>query len=270
MTKDELDQAVAAYEGSPRVDGDSGTRFEAHRERVRKETMAEIPSWYSPWGHLAATTGLGATLLVLGAWKVHAPTLLEWLVVPVVLVFGNAFEWRAHKHVLHRRTWPVEIIYDRHTPIHHMVFTTEDMALRSTREFRLVLIPAAGVLSIVLSVGPLAALLGYASTPNAGWLLLVTAGLYMVLYELTHLAYHMPDGSFVGGLRVVQRLRQHHAKHHDPRLMQAWNFNVTVPLFDWIMGTLAPKDAPRRPTPIAKPRANEGTSRAVDVEATIR
>jgi hypothetical protein len=26
--------------------------------------------------------------------------------------------------------------------------------------------------------------------------------------------------------------------------MQRYNFNVTVPLFDWIMGTMAPKTPP--------------------------
>ncbi|MBK7399278.1 MAG: hypothetical protein IPJ34_24170 [Myxococcales bacterium] len=29
-------------------------------------------------------------------------------------------------------------------------------------------------------------------------------------------------------------LREHHRRHHHPRLMQRWNFNVTIPLFDWL------------------------------------
>ena len=31
--------------------------------------------------------------------------------------------------------------------------------------------------------------------------------------------------------------------HHDPKLMQRWNMNVTVPLWDWVRGTVADKDA---------------------------
>ncbi len=42
--------------------------------------------------------------------------------------------------------------------------------------------------------------------------------------------------------RIIRALRTHHARHHDPRLMQRWNFNVTVPLFDAVMGTIAPRD----------------------------
>jgi sterol desaturase/sphingolipid hydroxylase (fatty acid hydroxylase superfamily) len=36
----------------------------------------------------------------------------------------------------------------------------------------------------------------------------------------------------------VRILRRHHAIHHDPRLMQRYNFNVTVPLWDWVRGTI--------------------------------
>ena len=49
---------------------------------------------------------------------------------------------------------------------------------------------------------------------------------------------HLPPESFVGRRRLVRVLREHHARHHHPRLMQRWNFNVTVPLFDWLHGTI--------------------------------
>ena len=32
--------------------------------------------------------------------------------------------------------------------------------------------------------------------------------------------------------------RSDHAMHHTPELMQRWNFNVTVPLADWLLGTI--------------------------------
>jgi len=114
------------------------------------------------------------------------------------------------------------------------------MALRSTKEFRLVLIPAAGVLGIVLAAAPLAIVVSKVWSGSAGWLFLLTASLYMVTYEVLHLCYHAPANSFIGRLAFIKVMRAHHAKHHDPRLMQKWNFNVTVPLFDWIMRTIAP------------------------------
>ena len=214
------------------------------RERLRAEVTREIPWWYSPWGHLAATTGIGIVVLTVSAVQLTriGAKLTDFLVVPAVLLMANFFEWRVHKNVLHRRRWPLEVIYDKHTPMHHMVYVEEDMALRSAREFRLVLIPAAGVLGIVLASAPLAFVLSKVWSAQAGWLFLATASFTMVTYEVLHLCYHAPADSFIGRLAFIRVMRAHHARHHDPRLMQKWNFNVTVPLFDWIMGTIAKRD----------------------------
>lgn len=215
------------------------------RDAVRRRAIAAIPWWYSPYAHLAATTGIGLVVLAGSVFAIaQHETSVTWadlLVVPAVVVFANFYEWWVHKYVLHRRSWPFEVVYDQHTPMHHMVYVEEDMALRSAKEFRLVLIPAAGVLGIVLGVAPLALGLSYLWSPAAGWLFLLTASLFMVSYEILHLCYHAPETSWIGQRRSIRRLRAHHARHHDPRLMQRYNFNVTVPLFDWLMGTMAPK-----------------------------
>ena len=216
------------------------------RDKVRAQSLAEIPWWYSPYGHLASTTGIGLVVLAVSAWFLAHGT-VRWtdvLVIPFVILMANYFEWRVHKYVLHKRFWPFEVIYDKHTPMHHMIYVEEDMALRSKQEFRLVLIPAAGVLGIVIGAAPVAIAIARFWSSAAGWLFLVTASLFMVSYEVLHLCYHAPPSSFIGRRKVIQYLRAHHAKHHDPRYMQRYNFNVTVPLFDWIMGTMAPKTPP--------------------------
>ena len=234
-----------AHEGEKVLvrEASAGRLTEERRERVRKQATAEIPWWYLPWGHLAATTGIGLTVLLVSTvqlLRLGSARATDWLVVPAVLLLANFFEWRVHKHVLHKRRWPFQVIYDKHTPMHHMVYVEEDMALRSTKEFRLVLIPAAGVMGIVLAAAPLAIMVSKVWSGSAGWLFLLTASLYMVTYEVLHLCYHAPANSFIGRLAFIKVMRAHHAKHHDPRLMQKWNFNVTVPLFDWIMRTIAP------------------------------
>ncbi len=213
---------------------------EERRNLVRRRALAEIPWWYNPYAHLAATTGIGLVVLVLSVTQLHSIRWTDLLVIPAVILLANYFEWRVHKVVLHRRFWPFEVIYDKHTPMHHMVYTEEDMALRSASEFRLVLIPAAGVLGIVLAATPLALGIAHFWSAAAGWLFLLTASLFMVSYEVLHLCYHAPEHSFIGRRRLIRVLRAHHARHHDPRVMQRYNFNVTVPLFDWIMGTMAP------------------------------
>jgi len=227
-------------------DATAGRLTEERRERVRQASTAEIPWWYNPWGHLASTTGVAIVTLVVSIWQLHATHApMKWtdfLVIPAVFLLANFFEWRVHKHVLHRRRWPMQVIYDKHTPMHHMIYIEDDMALRSTKEFRLVLMPAAGVLGVVIAATPIALGIGWLWSGMAGWLFLVSASVYMVSYELLHLAYHAPKDSFIGRRAIIAKLRAHHAKHHNPRYMQNWNFNVTIPLFDWMTGTIVPKD----------------------------
>jgi hypothetical protein len=225
-------------------------------ERALARELSEIPHWYSPHLHLAATTGVGLATLVVSALFVHHVHALELLAIPATLVLSNAVEWRTHRSVLHRRVWPVGVLFERHTPVHHKIYQYDSMAMRSIREYRLVLIPAAGVVSVIAISAPIAYAIARLLTPNCGWIALATSGVYVVAYELTHLAYHMPEDSWVGRLAWVRVLREHHRRHHHPALMQKWNFNVTVPLFDWIHGTRAPVDLVRRT--VSRNRGDEG------------
>ncbi len=211
------------------------------RTAARARLQASIPERYSPWLHLAATTGVGAVSLAVGLAMLRAPRWQELLVVPLTFVLANLFEWRAHKDLLHRRRWFAKVLYDRHTPEHHVVFGYDDMAVRDWKELKLVLIPAFGVAGIVATMLPLALGLGLLFGANVGWLFLITTAVYVVGYELSHLAYHLPEQSFVGRLALVRVLREHHRRHHHPRLMQRWNFNVTIPLGDWVHRTIVPR-----------------------------
>jgi sterol desaturase/sphingolipid hydroxylase (fatty acid hydroxylase superfamily) len=118
-----------------------------------------------------------------------------------------------------------------------MVFITDDMAIRSRREYRLVLIPAYGILLVFLATLPLFALLLALGQRNLAGVFLAVSMLYVAGYEWLHLSFHMPPESFVARLRIVRLLRSTHAIHHDPRLMQRYNFNVTLPLWDMVRGT---------------------------------
>ncbi len=209
----------------------------ARRDAVRAEVLARIPRWYSPWAHLAFPSFVGIGFITAAVCVLRAPTPRELLVVPLVLVLSNFNEWRIHKHILHRRSWPLETLFWRHTPEHHVIFIRDDMAMRSPREFHLVLIPAYGILGIFVTLLPITAVLWWLS-PNVAALWVASSMGYVVAYEWLHLAYHMPADSAVGRSRLVAWLRHHHAVHHTPELMQRWNFNVTVPLADWALGTI--------------------------------
>lgn len=222
-------------------------RRESARNEARARALAAIPRWYRPWAHLAATAGIGVVVwaVALVALVRTPPRAIDALVPPVVLVLANALEWAAHKHLLHKRRWPLHELFDRHTPEHHAVYVDGDMAIGDARELRLVLIPAVGVLGIVLAMSAFGAVFAMLLGAGAGWLFVLTASSYVVGYELSHLAYHLPATHPVGRLRAIGWLREHHSIHHDPSLMQKRNFNVTIPLFDWLLGTSQGRDEAR-------------------------
>lgn len=209
------------------------------RDELRAKLVARIPRWYRPWVHLAFPSLVGLGVLAACLWQLHGVRPLELLAVPATFLVINAGEWRIHRDILHRRTPPLTLLYDRHTPEHHMIFVTDDMAIRSTREFRLVLIPFYGILAAAVGALPIPLLLWLGlHQRNAGLLFMATTMLYVVGYEWLHLAYHAPADSVVGRSTLIASLRRHHAVHHAPELMQKWNFNVTIPLWDWVRGTI--------------------------------
>lgn len=209
----------------------------AARDALRATLVAQIPRWYNPWFHLIFPSVVGLGVLCTCLLLLRDLRLVELLIVPFMLVFSNAAEWRLHRDVLHKRRPFAKILYDRHTPIHHRIFLTEDMAIRSPREFHMVLIPAYGILAILAVTVPLALGIAALLTPNTGALFLCTCMAYSLSYEWLHLCYHLPEESWIGRRRLVRLLRHHHAVHHAPELMQRWNFNVTVPLWDLVRGT---------------------------------
>lgn len=60
---------------------------------------------------------------------------------------------------------------------------------------------------------------------------------YFILYEIVHYASHLPLGHWALSFRHFRRMRQHHLDHHNPRLMEKYNFNIVFPLFDYVFGT---------------------------------
>jgi len=209
------------------------------RDELRARVVAEIPGWYRPWLHLAFPSLIGIGVMVACVLSLHAVRPIEIVAIPATFLLLNAGEWRIHRDMLHKRTPPLGVLYDRHTPQHHMIFVTDDMAIRSTREFYLVLIPAYGIIAAGIGALPIPLVLWLAlGLRNAALFFMVVTMGYVVAYEWLHLSYHAPADSFVGRMALIQRLRRHHAVHHAPELMQKWNFNVTIPLWDWVRRTI--------------------------------
>jgi hypothetical protein len=211
---------------------------EAARSELRADLLSRVPRWYSPLLHFVIPALSGVAIIAFALSRIHDLRAWELAPVPVFFVFSNAMEWHAHRDVLHRRTWPLGLLYLRHTPQHHAIFVAEDMFIREWRELKFVLLPAWGVLAMLVLGSPVAVLLVLAGAPNLAALWVATIIGYILLYEWLHLAYHLPAEGRIGRLRVTRWLRRHHQRHHAPHLMQRWNFNVTIPLWDHLRGTV--------------------------------
>jgi hypothetical protein len=215
------------------------------RAALRAALIGETPSWYVPWVHMLVPSLVGIGMMAIALSLLRDVTALQLLTVPIVYVLANANEWTVHRWALHRRNPLAPVLYDQHTPKHHMLYITDDMAIRDKREYRLVLIPAYGLFLIFTTAIWITALIWWLGYRNVACLYAATAIGYAVSYEWLHLSYHLPADHRVARSRVIQWLRRHHAIHHDPRLMQRWNLNVTVPLWDTVMRTTVAEYPPR-------------------------
>jgi hypothetical protein len=207
-------------------------------ETIRRNLVAGIPGWYVPWVHLTGPSAIGLAIIGFALARIDQPRAWEVMFLLPILVLSNALEWALHKGVLHHRVPGLGFAFERHTPQHHGAFDGGSLAIRDPKELKLVLLPAFGVIAMFLGAIPPGLALGAVVSPNVGALWIAATIGYVLAYEWLHLSYHLPEDGFIGRIWLVRILRRHHAAHHMPQLMQRWNFNVTVPLWDWVRGTL--------------------------------
>ena len=233
----------------------------AAREQLRAQlASAYIGPSYSPRCHLLVPSVIGLCGMAAMVALLRDLRAVELLTVPLTLLGGFGLEWRVHKDLLHQRVWPFTLLYDRHERLHHVIFTDEDMGLRSPQELKLVLLPGFVIVAILGLLLPLGLLLGLLVPRNCALLFVATSLMFFLMYEWLHLAYHIPAATRLGRNPLIAKLRSLHQRHHDPGLMKRWNFNVTVPLFDWLHGTLwSPARAARAAATSRRlaPRASE-------------
>jgi hypothetical protein len=190
--------------------------------------------------HFAIPAAIGLCVFVTALLRLQTNALrpVELLTIPITLLGAFCFEWRAHKDILHRRLPLLGVLYERHELNHHVIFTDRDMAMHSKREWWFVLMPPYAVLLVFLTlVLPFSIIIERYVTTNVAMLFTITSMVFFLSYEWLHLAYHLPEDHPIARLGFIAKLREHHRRHHEPRLMKRWNFNVTVPVFDWLHGT---------------------------------
>lgn len=210
------------------------------QQKFRDEFRAEIPEDYSGTRHALLASAMGIIAIVISAYFMRAPvTLLEWLVVPAVVVGWNFVEWSVHKFVLHRpgKSKVARALYHRHTMQHHQFFTQEHHTFESDRDLKIVFFPVFALPGVLFLSSPFALAAWLVVSGNAALLVIASvAGMYM-LFEIMHFCAHAPENAFLKAMPLINTMRRHHVAHHDQKIMMERNMNFTLPLFDWLMGT---------------------------------
>ncbi|MET0779028.1 MAG: SRPBCC family protein [Pseudomonas mandelii] len=215
---------------------------QAFRDRYR----ADIHPRYNPWLHGAFVLLFGV-LAIGGFWStVHQVRPLEWLTVPLTLLFFNFGVYLVHRHLGHHKKSFARMFYARHAGDHHSFFAPGHMTYDNARDWRVILFPA--WLIVIHTV---------VFTLPAWWLFKQVnanvAGLFggclvlgYLMYEVFHACEHLPPDNPVTRLPWIRQMRRLHELHHRRELMQERNFNIVFPLMDYLFGTLywEPEPAP--------------------------
>ncbi|AHZ67141.1 Fatty acid hydroxylase [Pseudomonas mandelii JR-1] len=207
---------------------------QAFRDRYR----ADIHPHYNPWLHGAFVLLFGV-LAIGGFWStVHQVRPLEWLTVPLTLLFFNFGVYLVHRHLGHHKKSFARMFYARHAGDHHSFFAPGHMTYDTARDWRVILFPA--WLIVIHTV---------VFTLPAWWLFKQVnanvAGLFggclvlgYLMYEVFHACEHLPSDNPVTRLPWIRQMRRLHELHHRRELMQERNFNIVFPLMDYLFGTL--------------------------------
>ncbi|NTZ85300.1 SRPBCC family protein [Burkholderia metallica] len=206
-------------------------------DAFRSHYRANINPHYNVWLHGGFVLGYG--LLCLGFfWHAlsHVQP-LEWLAIPLTLVFCNCLIYVAHRNLGHHKHRLSRLFYKRHTGDHHSFFVAGRMACEIAEDWRVVFFPA--WLIVIYSIACFATWWVLAKVNgNVAALFSGTLLMSYLSYEVFHGCEHLPETHPLARLPWIRHMRRLHDLHHRRDLMQTHNFNIVFPLTDWLRGTL--------------------------------
>lgn len=233
------------------------------REKFRAKYRANVSGFYSGWVHLFVVLIASGSLLYYGVSQLvdfHYTQL--WIVVISLLAY-NVCEWASHRWWGHEKTKLFKLFYQRHTGDHHTFFVDRAMEYQMVMDWRVVIFPVYLLVIFTSFVSvPGGFVLQFLFGSNIGYLFAITMTSCYLAYEVCHFSYHVPQGSLLERLFLLipgwKYLRLFHTVHHNRDLMKEGNFNITLPLSDWLFGTLyfSAEDGPNQKQHEVSPQVN--------------
>lgn len=206
---------------------------EAFRARYR----SGISRWYNAWMHGGFVLAFGVAALTLLISRLDALRAWEWLAIPLGFVVFNVGEYTVHRRYGHHKHRIGALFYKRHTGDHHSFFVAGRMRYEQARDWRVILFPAWLIVLFCAGLVPAYAAIALLST-NVAALFCATLLSGYLTYEVFHACEHLPAHHPLAKLPWIRQMRRLHELHHRRDLMQTCNFNLVIPLTDWLRGTL--------------------------------
>jgi hypothetical protein len=212
-------------------------------EAFRSQYRAGISSLYNGWLHMFTVAGIGLFVILYAFGQIQNPSVLEWMVFPLTMLVVNFAEYYAHRWLGHRKTKLGGLFYKRHTGDHHSFFLENAMNYQSVRDWRVVLFPAFLILAFIFGlILPGGYVLQSFVSDNAAYFYAAAGITGYLFYEVMHFSYHIPRGHWAEKIFLCipgwKLMRHTHVLHHKRDKMAQANFNITLPIFDLILGTL--------------------------------
>jgi len=211
--------------------------------KFRDKYREGISTGYSGWVHMFSVLLVGLSIIFYALFQLHSVSWIEWLIFPAMILLVNFAEYYAHRWLGHRKTKYGKLFYSRHTGDHHSFFLENAMDYEAVRDWRVVLFPVYLIFAFVFGlILPAGYLLSEAISINAAYIYAAAGISGYLLYEVLHFSYHIPRGHWAEKIFLIipgwTALRHLHVLHHKRDKMGEANFNITLPIFDFLLGTL--------------------------------
>ena len=157
--------------------------------------------------------------------------------VPLYIFVANGIEYFLHRYPMHHKMRGFEFLFE-HVIIHHNFYSESYLKCKDPRDYFAVFLPLKYLIFIsieILIIGLLVTLIG---GRDHGLFFIATAYIYYFFYELFHYSAHSDTNENLKRMLGIDRLSKLHLLHHDTSLMQKYNFNISLPIFDILLGTL--------------------------------
>jgi len=167
------------------------------------------------------------------------------ILLPVFFLVANGIEYFLHRYPMHRKVPGLTRLYE-HVSIHHNFYANEKFYFEEPRDFYAAILPVYIFIGLAVLIAACSAVVYLLfGRDDAIFFALVAYGYYL-LYEALHFTYHAGDAELVRRVPWIRELAKRHIEHHQTKRMAHYNFNITFPIFDRLMGTVWSGDSDRR------------------------